>query len=224
MVPFLLPLVDVPAPDARALAEPPAEVRPAETAPPPAEARPKRHDPFFPGGGHANLSLSSGLPFLAMGEVAFGLGDRFAIGAVGAATQGPAGFGVNPRVALFDTGRFRGVVMAPSLYYPFAPEGGSPWVLTRPRFVLEHAWAFGLRVGGGLGAVATTSTDRRPAGYGEKNVATGIWNSFDATVAMPLGERTSLFAEGTLVMNGLRVADDSVVPYAFAAGVATKLF
>lgn len=226
MVPFLLPVLDVPGPSAHDPADPPAEVRAAESPSTPAHPRPRLHDALFPGGGRVNLSLASGLPFVAVSEIAVGVGDRFAFGALGGATPEVPGFGVRPRLAVFDSGRFRGVLAVPALYYPFTTDGGSPWVLARPTFVLEHAWDSGVRLGGGMAAIAATSTDHRKPGYGSHNIKDGIWNTVNVTFAMPVAEKTSLFAEGALVMSGVRIAEEwaGVVPFTFAAGVATRLF
>src|SRR5688572_5933359 len=84
-----------------------AEVRPAEAEAP---AVRRVHDPSFPGGGHLSTSLATGVPFPALGEVALGIGDRFAVGVIGGATPKVPGFGIRPRLALFDTGRVRGIV------------------------------------------------------------------------------------------------------------------
>lgn len=224
---IFVPFFDVGAAD---LPSPPAEVRPAE-AEAPAAAR--VHDPAFPGGGHVSTSLATGVPFPALGEVALGIGDRFAIGVIGGATPKVPGFGIRPRLALFDTGRVRGIVAAPSLYYPFTDDaGGNPWVLTRPSFVVEHRWRSGVRLGGGMGFVAAASTayfagDKKAPGYGEQGFESGLWNTVNVTFSAPVSRTASVFAEGALVMRGIRLAGDEWVggvPFTVALGVATDVF
>ncbi len=222
MVP-ILPVVHVPT----EIPEPAAEVTPAAEEP-----RPRLHDALFPGGGHVSMSVASGLPFVAIGEIAIGIGDTFAIGALGGATPDVPGFGIRPRVSLFDTGVVRGVVVAPSLYYPSTAEGGSPWLLTRPAFVVEHQWKRGTRLGGGIGMVAASSFaelagHKRRSTYTTKELEAGVWETVNATFATPLGERTSFFVETALVFHGARLAGEEwvgVLPFMLAWGVTSDLF
>lgn len=193
--------------------------------------RPGHQTLCIPGGGRVSTSVATGVPFLAMGELAVGVGERFAIGALGGATPNVPGFGVRPRAALIDTGALRLVISVPSLYYPFTNDAsGSPWVLTRPSAVLEGRFASGLRIGGGLGVVAAASTDRlrgvRRGGYGGAFDA-GVWNTVHLTVSGPVSSRAALFAEGALVLSGLRLAGDDWVggpPVIASVGVTTDLF
>jgi hypothetical protein len=223
---LFLPFFDVGAADAAPVT---SEVVRADA---PSSARPRPHDPTFPGGGHLSTSLATGVPFPALGEVALGIGDRFAIGVIGGATPKVPGFGIRPRLALFDTGRVRGIVAAPSLYYPFTNDsGGNPWVLTRPSFVVEHQWSSGVRLGGGMGFVAAASTtyfsdDKKVAGYGEQGFDSGVWNTVNVTFSAPVSPTASVFAEGALVMRGIRLAGDEWVggvPFTVALGVATNV-
>ena len=124
------------------------------------------------------------------------------------------------------------MLAAPVLYYPFTDaRGGAPWFLTRPSLVAEHAFENGVRVGGGVGVVAAASIDRltganRPAGYAG-GLESGFWNTLNASVSVPLGQRASVFAEGALVMSGIRIAGDDWVggpPFTLAIGIATSLF
>lgn len=198
----------------------------------PATVPARPHDTLFPGHGRISTSLATGVPFLAMGELSVGISDRFALGAIGGATPNVPGFGIRPRAVLLEVGSWRGVVAAPVLYYPFtSSRSGSAWFLTRPSLVVEHQLASGARIGGGAGIVAAASLDRlagreRPAGY-EGGLDSAIWNTFNASVSVPLAESTSFFAEGALVMNGVRVAGKDWVggpPFTLSVGVATNLF
>ena len=125
----------------------------------PAEAPPRRDNPLFPGRGRVETSVATGVPFLAMAEVAIGVTNRFTVGAIGGATPNVPGFGVRPRVSVLEIGAWRAVLAAPVLYYPFTDaRGGAPWFLTRPSLVAEHAFENGVRVGGGVGVVAAASS------------------------------------------------------------------
>lgn len=197
-------------------------------APPPV----RRADPLFPGHGRISTSLATGVPFLAMGELSVGIGDRFALGAIGGATPNVPGFGIRPRAVVLEIGSWRGVLATPVLYYPFtSARSGSAWFLTRPSLVVEHRFENGVRVGAGAGIVAAASLDRltgrdRAPGY-TGGMDSAVWNTFNANVSLPVGESTSVFADGALVMNGLRLAGDDWVggpPFTISLGVATNLF
>src|SRR5207244_10386209 len=87
---------------------------------PASEVTPARpHDALFPGHGRVQTSLATGVPFLAMGEISVGIGDRFALGALGGATPNVPGFGIRPRAVVLEIGSWRGVLATPVLYYPF---------------------------------------------------------------------------------------------------------
>lgn len=204
-----------------------ASDRPAE-----APVSSRRHDPLFPGHGGISTSLATGVPFLAMGELSVGIGDRFALGAIGGATPNVPGFGIRPRAVVLEIGSWRGVLATPVLYYPFtSARSGSAWFLTRPSLVVEHRFESGVRVGAGAGIVAAASLDRltgrdRAPGY-TGGMDSAVWNTFNASISLPVGESTSVFADGALVMNGLRIAGDDWVggpPFTVSLGVATNLF
>src|SRR5579859_5275104 len=108
--------------------------------------------------GGFSATVASGVPFLGIGELAYGVTDRFTVGAFGAATpdlgsaQGTVAIGIRPRGALFVAGSWRSVVVVPVLYYPRVPGfgGRDPWMLTRPTVTLERASSSGARVSVGL--------------------------------------------------------------------------
>ncbi len=222
MFPFTIPAVDTT--DAVA-----AEVRPAEEAPGPV-ARP--HDAMFPGSLHVSTSVSGGFPFVAQGEVALGLGDRFAIGAVGGTTPDMPVFGARPRVSVFDTGHVRGVLDTWLYYYPSTSDGGSPWVLARPAFVVQYAWDSGVRLGAGVGMIAASSIaelrgEKVRNTYGRTELTSGIFETAHVTFALPVAKSTSLTAEGVLVFHDFAVAGKEwvgVLPFVAEIGITTNIF
>lgn len=204
----------------------------AEVAPAPEAPRPSLHDALFPGGGHVSGSVGSGFPLVVIGELAIGIGDRVGLGVIAGATPDIPAFGVRPRVAVFDTGRVRGVLVAPSFYYPSTAEKGSPWLLTRPAFVVEHEWSSGTRLGGGVGMVAASSVaelggEKRRSTYSSTELESGIWETVNVTFSTPIADKTSLFVESALVFHGARLAGKEwvgVVPFILAWGFTSNLF
>lgn len=228
MVPFLLPVVE-------SIESPPAETRPAEERVAPkldAVTAPRRpHDAMFPGHGHVSTTVSSGFPFVAMGELAVGIGDRVALGAVGGTTPDMPVFGARPRVAIFDTGHVRGVLDTWLYYYPSTRDGGSAWVLTRPAFVVQYAWDSGVRLGAGAGVIAASSLaelrgERVRSTYGSTELSAGVFETAHVTLAVPISEQTSLHVDGALVFHDFEVAGDEwigVFPFLASAGITTNI-
>jgi hypothetical protein len=210
----------------------------------PALARPpSRNDYLFPGSGAFSLSFATGIPFVAMSEVAAGIGDRFALGALAgialSGSDGPrnTGFGLRPRVVAVDFGSNRVTAAAPTLYYPIAR---GAWFLTRPSVFVEHRFASGAYLTGGAGVVVVSTADNlfgRDAGgtslpYGGRpgvnsaNATNGVWNTVTAGGALPLGEHTSAFVDVTLILRGLSLPGDEwigAVPFTATLGVVTTL-
>jgi hypothetical protein len=185
------------------------------------------HDYLFPKAGGWATSLATGVPFVALGEVAYGIGDRFALGVMGGATPVVMGIGVRPRVVVFDAGNLRSVVTMPILYYP-KTSTGDPWVLARPTALMEYTAASGVRLSGGLGGIGAACTDSlfSLGRTHSKTVMGGLWNTVAAGGAFAISGKTSLFAEATAVLRGVQFAGREWVggpPVIAEIGVATTL-
>ena len=198
-----------------------------ETAPA-ADETPHHHDPLF--GDGASVSLTTGVPFIGMGEVAWGFGDRFTLGALIGLTPNVLGVGARPRVVVVQSssGRDRLQVVMPILYYPQTSDG-SPWMLTRPMVGWSHGWDSGVRFGVGVGIIAATSVGKEAHTYAGTNVASsGVawWNTVGVDCTVPVGRDVSLFGEATLVMKGARLAGPDWVggpPFTLSLGVSFGL-
>src|ERR1041385_5669844 len=59
-------------------------------------------DYLFPRQGNTSLTASSGIPFLGIGEVAYGFSDKLALGAIGGITPTVVGFGIRGRGLLYE--------------------------------------------------------------------------------------------------------------------------
>jgi hypothetical protein len=115
----------------------------------PTERPADRADYLFPRHGDFSAMGATGVPLLGIGELSYGVTDRFAVGAMGAATpdvgsiRGTMAFGVRPRGVLYESGTWRAVLVVPVLYYPeVAGFGGrEPWFLTRPTIAVVRPGA-----------------------------------------------------------------------------------
>src|SRR3954470_16204162 len=74
-------------------------------------------DTLFPSAGSFSATAATGVPYLAIGEVAAGVSSRFAVGAMAGVTPNVVGFGVRPRM-FFPLGEGRLIVRVPVFYYP----------------------------------------------------------------------------------------------------------
>jgi hypothetical protein len=186
-------------------------------APRPEPAAPSR-DPFFPGAGHVSLSLASGVPFAAIGEVAVGTSDAFALSAIAgvADTFHESAVGGSARVAVVRSGGFELVLSLPVLYYPpAAVRGDDPWVLTNPSLVGAYQWGRA-SVYGGAGGLFTACVGDLAVAFGGKPekesrpssipMVNGAWNTFHLGGAFALTPRVGLFLQTTFVMSGLELA------------------
>src|SRR5262245_48642301 len=72
---------------------------------------------LFPGRGRLSVSGSTGVPLVAGVEVAYGVGDRFAVGVVGGTTPGDPTVGLRLRGLLWSGTEQRVYAVMPFLYY-----------------------------------------------------------------------------------------------------------
>src|SRR5438552_7891888 len=117
-------------------------------------------DELFPEAGTFSGAFATGIPYVAIGEVAYGVSDRFALGVVGGITPTTVGAGLRLRGVLFEKGGDRVVLGAPILYYP--PTGGlgdEPWMLTMPSLLFERRFESGGKIHFGAGIAAATCLD-----------------------------------------------------------------
>ena len=84
----------------------------------PRVTRDRAPDYLFPRGGGFSISALTGVPFVAITELAYGFSDWGALGLIAGVTPRVAGVGVRPRVSLLESAAFRAAVAAPVIYYP----------------------------------------------------------------------------------------------------------
>lgn len=182
-----------------------------------APSEPASTDPAFAPSGHAMVSVATGLPYLAIGEVAYGVGSRFTVGVLGGITPTTEGGGVRIRGVLLDFGVDRLVAQLPLLYYPptrgfltvTSGMGEDAWFLVMPELQWEHRFGNGTRLHAGVGVAATSCADglaaflQRDIGFAQLQRMGDVWPTFKVGGSMPLSHATSLFADVALVPDGL---------------------
>jgi hypothetical protein len=217
-------------PAAPAAAQPPpglaATARDVAAPAPPIEADrpaapPRRSaDPLFPGRGHVSVSLATGVPFLAVGEVALGTSESFALGVVGgvADTLREYAVGGRARVAVFRAEAVSFVLSLPALYYPpVSVRHDEPWILTNPSLALHGRLPNDARLYGGIGALAASCTHSLAHHFGGDHVAAqdapeghtmvnGVWTTVHGGGSLPVSAIAALFVDASLMLDGLELA------------------
>ena len=174
-------------------------------------------DPLFPHAGHFSGTVASGVPFVGVGEAAYGVTDRFAVGAMVGATpnmgpiEGTLGVGLRPRGVVFTSGAWRSSVVAPVLYYPKVTGfGGSmePWMLVQPTLTLERSLGADTSLHAGAGLIAAACMESITTLGKDHDMAGGVWNTATFGGSTRLTDHTSVFAEAGLVLKGVVPAPD----------------
>ncbi|HEX6240126.1 MAG TPA: hypothetical protein VFZ61_04510 [Polyangiales bacterium] len=215
----------------------------AESARPEDSALAHRPDELFPGQLRGSVALATGVPFVGMGEVALGVTDRVAIGAL---------FGVSPRVyavggraraLLYDAARLRLSLVVPVLYYPETHSvGGAPWMLTRPTLQVVPRVASRVQIPCGVGLVAATTMARIARSRGEADysdgaggfrgydsarpVTAGVWWTLGAGVSVALSPRFTAFGDVWLIFEHAELASADWVggpPVIASLGLSARL-
>ena len=174
-------------------------------------------DPLFPHAGHFSGTVASGLPFVGIGEAAYGFTDRFAVGAMVGLTpnvgtiQGTLGVGLRPRGVVFASGAWRSSLVAPVLYYPRVSGFGGdmePWMLVQPTLTLERSLGTDTSAHVGVGLIGAACMDSILTLGKEHDMDGGVWNTATVGGSTRLGPRTAVFAEAGLVLHGVVPAQD----------------
>ena len=191
-------------------------------------------DPLFPGAHRVSLGVGTGVPFIGMGEVTYAASERFAIGGLFGATPYLLGAGVRPRVGLPLNARTRLTLVSPLILYPsgHGPLGDAPpWFLAQPALRLERRIGDGAYVQVNAGVVGAVGfPTKESATYNGRAVSHGttwgVWNTVGGGGAVSVSERTLVFADAMLVMEGTRLAGDHWFggpPFVFTVGVQRTL-
>jgi len=155
--------------------------------------------------GASRLTFATGIPYLAIGEYAYGISNRLTVGFMAGVTPSVEGYGIRVRTVLYqpDPG-FRIYFCTPVFFYPNASIGGhGAWWLARPNVNFEWMTPQGFRykVGGSLiGVVSQRELS------GDAREPPQFWDAVHGGISFPVGAAVTLQAEASRVMKGLRVA------------------
>lgn len=166
------------------------------------------YDHVLNASGKGRVTVATGIPYIAIGEYAYGISDRVTVGVMTGVTPSIPGYGVRARAVLYQPrDDFRIYFCTPVLFYPRTNGlGGDPWWLTRPNINVEWTTTRGLRykIGGSLIAAASHHTLFGNAA--NARFSPGLWNAVHGGISFPVGSNLTLQLESSLVMKGVRVA------------------
>lgn len=155
---------------------------------------------LLPEAGHVSVSLGTGVPFLAIGEVSLGLDEGFALGLVAGVTPVVEGAGVRLRGVLAESGRVSLLFDAPVLYYPDTTTR-TAWFLARPALLVDLRIGDAAHVQAGAGVILETSVGRE-----WPDIIESAFQTLRAGGILPVSDHLALFADVGLVFDGLRLA------------------
>jgi len=198
---------------------------------------------LFPGERGVSIAGSTGIPFVGMAEVAYGLSDGFAVGGLVGVTPSVTGFGLRPRGVLASDSNWRLSLVLPLLYYPRTHSvGGAPWMLVRASFVFEYMLAPWLRGSLSAGVIGTATLARLSRevgsedysdgaaglrGYNRGPPATaGAWGSLALGLSFPVFRTFTGFAEAGVVTERFGLASERWIggpPVIVVLGLCTTL-
>ncbi len=174
-------------------------------------------DYLCPPKGKIIATTVTGIPFVGLGEVAYGITNRLSVGVLaGELGNFTPGYGLRFRYVLAQPSRdFRVYFKVPVIYYPKARTFGcpdcDPWFLTWPTVNAEWHLANGTRVWTGVGVVAAACATTVLGGDEEEEemaegLHEGVWNTIQLGISRPLTRRISFQFEAAVVLKGLKLA------------------
>jgi hypothetical protein len=195
-------------------------------------------DYLFPKKKSTMIMLGTGIPYVGIAEISYGISNRFSIGIMAGTTPIVPGYGIRVKSILFQKNQnFRIFFKAPILYYPKTKGlGGEPWFLTRPSLNAEWKFDSGIRVSAGIGLVAAACAndllglehpheemkldshadhdhhhEMMPSSMvkDDEGFMGATWNTIQTGIAIPLSKKMMFQSEFSLVLDGISIADDA---------------
>ena len=180
----------------------------------------KSHDYLMPGKGKSMVSLYTGVPYIGVGEFAYGISNRVSVSAFLGVTPVNYAFGSRIKAVLIETsGNFRINLKTTAIYYPFMKFGeGDSWALGWQAANAEWKLKNGSRLWAGAGILGVSCLDKLfPSEGGKKMMPKdpeekememdGVFNTFQFGYSKPLSSHTSLVIEVAPVMQGFKLKE-----------------
>lgn len=158
----------------------------------------------------SRLTIATGIPFIGIGEYAYGLSDRTTIGFMAGLTPAVEGYGVRIRRVLYQSAEnYRVYFCTPVIYYPTL-SGGDPWWLTRPNINFEWLTKSDLRYKAGGSIIAAASNNSLFGDAAKATLSPDIWTSVHGGFSLPLRGNFSFQTEVSYVSKGVKPVKEFV--------------
>ncbi len=173
-------------------------------------------DALFPGKGKTSFTASSGIPYVGIAEYGYSVSDRFTAGLVGGFTPTTKGIGVRVRgVVAQPSDNFRLYLKAPILYYPPSDDSHyESWLLAWPTLNAEWRVEGHVRIWTGAGLIGAgcahslLGIEDEAMEKGGPGFHGGVWNTFQIGASKSVSDKTTVHAEVSSVMKGLKTSND----------------
>ncbi len=197
-----------------------------------------QNDPLFPLKRNFNVGLITTFtgttpPPVLIGDITYGVSNKFSIGVVAGTTGALALYGFKLNAILFQQNNFRGVFRWNAIYYPGRDgqflfdrsiQHVMPWMFTMGIADLEWKTKGGTRWSVGMGYLETHCIDGMMKFFHlsndvdeDKELPFQFYNVFHGGVSIPLSKKLTLRPEVVVVMRGVNVIvktpDTKVSPF-----------
>jgi|GEM_PF-2010287 len=158
----------------------------------------------------SRITLATGIPFIAIGEFAYGITDRTTIGVMAGLTPAVEGYGIRVRHVIYQPiENYRIYFCTPVIYYPTL-SGGDPWWLTRPNINFEWLTKSNFRYKAGGSIIAATSNNHLFGDGSKATMSPDFWTSIHGGISVPLKGNISFQAEVSYVSKGIQPVKEFV--------------
>jgi hypothetical protein len=175
--------------------------------------------------GQSRITFATGIPYIAVGEYAYGFSDRVTVGILWGLTPRVEGYGLRARAVLYEpTSDFRIYFCTPILFYPKTITlGGDAWWLARPNINFEWIAQSGIRYKTGGSLIVAASHHVLFGDPSNAKFPPGAWTAIHGGISLPISNHWMFQCETSLVMKGLQVAGSEWIggpPVIFVMGVS----
>jgi hypothetical protein len=170
-------------------------------------------DYLFVPEGHSMVSAATGIPYVGIGEYAYGISNKTTLGFILGQTPVVTGLGFRIRTVVAEpSDRTRVYFRSPLFYYPQTHDGGKePWFLAWPVLNAEYRRDCGRREWFGLGVVGAVCAHslghtlglEKELDMSESRFEGGLWNTVQVGLSQPITESIVAQAEAALVLKGV---------------------
>lgn len=167
-------------------------------------------DHVINGRGMSRVTFATGIPFVAVGEYAYGVTNRLTVGVLGGLTPEVEGYGVRVRSVIYQKrNHYRVYFCTPVIYYP-GLSAGDPWWLTRPNINFEWVTRSNIRYKFGISVFMAASNNSLFGDASKATLQPDYWTSAHTGMSLPIGSDFSFQTEVSYVSKGVTPIKDFI--------------